>query len=120
VYINPLPVQFKSVLHWQEGCVFFSGHLNVRKYHYALVRLGRQRVNLLCLIYVLQPHITIFMYLFVDCTMTSSISLCAPPLVLPVISRGAPRQATRETSVSEGRNWAINDRSIWPAIQTST
>jgi hypothetical protein len=31
-------------------------------------------INLLFLIYVLQPHITIFMYLFVDCTMTSSIS----------------------------------------------
>jgi hypothetical protein len=36
--INPLPVQFKSLLPGQEGCVFFSGHLNVRKYHYALVR----------------------------------------------------------------------------------
>jgi hypothetical protein len=42
IYINPLPVQFKSLLHGQEGCVFFSGHLNVRKYHYALVRLGQQ------------------------------------------------------------------------------
>jgi hypothetical protein len=40
--INPLPVQFKSLLPGQEGCVFFSGHLNVRKHHYALVRLGRQ------------------------------------------------------------------------------
>jgi hypothetical protein len=40
--INPLPVQFKSLLPGQEGCVFFSGHLNVRKYHYTLVRLGRQ------------------------------------------------------------------------------
>jgi hypothetical protein len=40
--INPLPVQFKSLLPGQEGCVFFSGYLNVLKYHYALVRLGRQ------------------------------------------------------------------------------
>jgi hypothetical protein len=40
--VNPLPVQFKSLLHGQEGCVFFSAHLNVRKYHYVLVRLGRQ------------------------------------------------------------------------------
>jgi hypothetical protein len=40
--INPLPVQFKSLLHGQEGCVFFSGHLNVRKYQYVLVRLGQQ------------------------------------------------------------------------------
>jgi hypothetical protein len=32
-------------------------------------------------------------------------ALCAPPLVPPVISRDAPRQATWETSVSEGRNW---------------
>jgi hypothetical protein len=39
---NPLPVQFKSLLPGQEGCVFFSGHLNVRKYRYVLVRLGRQ------------------------------------------------------------------------------
>jgi hypothetical protein len=39
---NPLPFQFKSPLHGQEGCVFFSGHLNVRKYQYVLVRLGRQ------------------------------------------------------------------------------
>jgi hypothetical protein len=39
---NPLPVQFKSLLPGQEGCVFFSGHLNVHKYHYVLVRLGRQ------------------------------------------------------------------------------
>jgi hypothetical protein len=37
-----LPVQFKSLLPGQEGCVFFSGYLNVRKYHYVLVRLGRQ------------------------------------------------------------------------------
>jgi hypothetical protein len=28
--------------------------------------------------------------------------LCVPPLVPPVISRGVPRQATWETSVSEG------------------
>jgi hypothetical protein len=40
--LNPLPVQFKSLLPGQEGCIFFSGYLNVRKYHYALVRLGRQ------------------------------------------------------------------------------
>jgi hypothetical protein len=39
---NPLPVQFKSLLHGQEGCVFFSGHLDVRKYQYVLVRLGQQ------------------------------------------------------------------------------
>jgi hypothetical protein len=32
-------------------------------------------------------------------------ALCAPPLVPPVISRGASRQATWETSVSEGRNY---------------
>jgi hypothetical protein len=32
----------KSLLHGQEGCVFFSGHLNVCKYQYVLVRLGRQ------------------------------------------------------------------------------
>jgi hypothetical protein len=42
VPFNPLLVQFKSLLPRQKGCVFFSGHLNVRKYHYALVRLGRQ------------------------------------------------------------------------------
>jgi hypothetical protein len=42
------------------------------------------------------------------------------PLVPPVITRGAPRQVTWETSVSEGRNWARNGRSIWPAITTST
>jgi hypothetical protein len=40
-------------------------------------------------------------------------ALCAPPLVPTVISRGAPRQTTWETSVSEGRNWARNGRSIW-------
>jgi hypothetical protein len=39
---NPLPVQFKSLLPGQEGRVFFSGHLNIRKYHYVLLRLGRQ------------------------------------------------------------------------------
>jgi hypothetical protein len=32
--INPLPVQFKSLLHGQEGCVFFSGHLNLRTCQY--------------------------------------------------------------------------------------
>jgi hypothetical protein len=32
-------------------------------------------------------------------------ALCAPPLVPPVISRGTPRQAKWETSVSEGRNY---------------
>jgi hypothetical protein len=32
-------------------------------------------------------------------------ALCAPPLVLPVIPRGAPVQATWEISVSEGRNY---------------
>jgi hypothetical protein len=37
-------------------------------------------------------------------------ALCAPNFVPPVISRGAPRQATWETSVSEGRNWARNGR----------
>jgi hypothetical protein len=26
---NPLPVQFKSLLPGQEGCVFFIRHLNV-------------------------------------------------------------------------------------------
>jgi hypothetical protein len=36
--LNPLPVQFESLLTGQEGCVFFSGHLNLRKYQYALVR----------------------------------------------------------------------------------
>jgi hypothetical protein len=30
---------------------------------------------------------------------------CAPLLVSPVISRGAPRPATSETSVSEGRKY---------------
>jgi hypothetical protein len=28
-YINPLPLQFKSLLPGQEDCVFFSGHLNL-------------------------------------------------------------------------------------------
>jgi hypothetical protein len=28
--VNSLPVQFKSLLPGQEGCVFFSGHLNLR------------------------------------------------------------------------------------------
>jgi len=27
---NPLPVQFTALLHGQQGCVFFSGHLNLR------------------------------------------------------------------------------------------
>jgi hypothetical protein len=40
--INPLPVQFKSLLPGQEGCVFFSGHLNIYTCQYALVRLGPQ------------------------------------------------------------------------------
>ena len=29
-YVNPLPVQLKALLHGQKGCVFFSGHLNLR------------------------------------------------------------------------------------------
>jgi hypothetical protein len=37
--VNPLPVQFKTLMPGQEGCVFFGGHLNVRKYHYILVHL---------------------------------------------------------------------------------
>ena len=28
--VNPLPVQFKALLHGQKGCVFFGGHLNLR------------------------------------------------------------------------------------------
>jgi hypothetical protein len=36
--LNPLPVQFKSLLPGQEGCVFFSGHLNTRTCHYVLLR----------------------------------------------------------------------------------
>jgi hypothetical protein len=56
------------------------------------------------------------------------LALCVPPLVPSVISRGAPRQATGETSVprnfdlffgminkNEGLNWARNGRSILPA-----
>jgi hypothetical protein len=35
---NPSPVQFKSLLPGQEGCVFFSGHLNTRTCHYVLPR----------------------------------------------------------------------------------
>jgi hypothetical protein len=52
-------------------------------------------------------------------TTPSHLGLCAPPLVPPIISRGAPRQVTWETSVSEERNWARNDWSIFPAILTS-
>jgi hypothetical protein len=29
-----LPVQFKSLLHGQEGCIFFSGNLNLRTCQY--------------------------------------------------------------------------------------
>jgi hypothetical protein len=36
-HFNPLPVQFKSLLPGQEGCVFFSGHLNTRTCHYVLL-----------------------------------------------------------------------------------
>jgi hypothetical protein len=36
--VNPLPIQFKSLLPGQEGCVFFSGHLNTRTCHYVLLR----------------------------------------------------------------------------------
>jgi hypothetical protein len=39
---NPLPVQFKSLLPGKEGCVFFSGYLNICTCQYTLVRLGRQ------------------------------------------------------------------------------
>jgi hypothetical protein len=42
VHFNPLPVQFKSLLHGQEGCIFFSGHLNLRTCQYVWVRLARQ------------------------------------------------------------------------------
>jgi hypothetical protein len=35
---NPLPVQFKSLLPAQEGCVFFSGQLNTCTCHYVLLR----------------------------------------------------------------------------------
>jgi hypothetical protein len=27
---NPLPLLFKALLHGQQDCVFFSGHLNLR------------------------------------------------------------------------------------------
>jgi hypothetical protein len=40
--INPLLVQFKSLLPGRERCVFFSGHLNLHTYQYVLVRLGQQ------------------------------------------------------------------------------
>jgi hypothetical protein len=40
--VNPLPVQFKSLLHWQEGCIIFSRHLNLRACQYIWVRLARQ------------------------------------------------------------------------------
>jgi hypothetical protein len=40
--INPLPVQFNSLLHGQEGYVFFSGHLNLRTCQYVWVRLAWQ------------------------------------------------------------------------------
>jgi hypothetical protein len=40
--LNPLPVQFKSLLHGQEGCVFSSGHLNIRTCQYVWLRLARQ------------------------------------------------------------------------------
>jgi hypothetical protein len=36
--VNPLPVQFKSLLPGQEGCVFFSGHLNTCTCYYVLLR----------------------------------------------------------------------------------
>jgi hypothetical protein len=39
---NPLLVHFKSLLPGQEGCVFFSGHLNLCTCQCILVRLGRQ------------------------------------------------------------------------------
>jgi hypothetical protein len=39
---NPLPVKFKSLLHGQEGCIFFSGHLNLRTCQYVGVRLAWQ------------------------------------------------------------------------------
>jgi hypothetical protein len=41
-YINPLPVQFKSLLHGHEGCVSFSGHLNLCTCQYIRVRLASQ------------------------------------------------------------------------------
>jgi hypothetical protein len=40
--LNPLPVQFKSLLYGHEGCVFFSGHLNLRMCQYVWVRSARQ------------------------------------------------------------------------------
>jgi hypothetical protein len=42
LWFNPLPVQFKSLLHGQERCIFFSGNLIARKYQYVLVLLGQQ------------------------------------------------------------------------------
>jgi hypothetical protein len=36
--VFPLPGQFKSLLPGQEGCVFFSGHLNLRTCQCVLVR----------------------------------------------------------------------------------
>jgi len=30
MYINPLPLLFKALLHGQKDRVFFSGHLNLR------------------------------------------------------------------------------------------
>jgi hypothetical protein len=44
VCANALRVE--SLLPGQEGCVFSSGHLNIRTCHYALVRSGRQRVKI--------------------------------------------------------------------------
>jgi hypothetical protein len=41
-WVNPLPVQFKSLLHGQEGCVFFSGHLNLCTCQYVWVCLAWQ------------------------------------------------------------------------------
>jgi hypothetical protein len=29
-FINPLLLLFKALLHWQNDCVFFSRHLNLR------------------------------------------------------------------------------------------
>jgi hypothetical protein len=40
--VNPLPVQFKSLLPGQDGCVFFRGQLNTRTCHYVLRREVRQ------------------------------------------------------------------------------
>jgi hypothetical protein len=39
---NPLSVQFKSLLHGQQGCVFFSGRLNLRTCQYFWVHLAWQ------------------------------------------------------------------------------